>query len=205
VSSTQTHPIVIDPATWQELPPLKRRRRRLYVALGLIAIGLLMLLVVVLTGLDEENPSPAAPQATSPTVTPTVPLSTTPPSAVPTSTIAAAPVADPEQMRQVVTAFYSSLPADTARAWTLLGPAVQAQGQAEFETFWAQVKDLRIGPAPRVDGNTVVVDIEYTQAGRGRVRETHQHEILLRDGTAVINSDQVVATGDDKPIPPGRR
>jgi hypothetical protein len=65
--------------------------------------------------------------------------------------------------------------------------------------FWAGVKDLQIVTEPQVSGNTVVVEVDYVQPGRGRVRETHLHEILLRDGTALINSDQVVATPEPNP------
>lgn len=202
--------------TLPDLPaPGGRGRRLVYLAVGLIAVGLLAL--VPLTSLDGGGHTPAAPQATGSIPTSSAPTgsTTTTESAVvspspgppPPAATGGPPAADPALMQQVVTQFYSLLPGDTAGAWALLGPAMQAQGQAGFEQFWAGVKDLQIRAAPRVVGNTVVVDIEYVQASRGRVRETHQHEILLRDGVALINSDQVVSTeaNGKQPQPPPKK
>jgi hypothetical protein len=185
-------------------------RRRVSAVLGLVAGGLLVLLAIIsLTGQDDSG-TPAAPPAATSTPAATGPAtvapSTVPPVTVPPVTVLGAPAVDAAQAERVVIEYYTLLPAGTDQAFALLGPAMQAQDRAQYESFWGQVKDLRILTSPRAAGNTVVVEIEYTQQGRGRVRETHQHDILSRDGIALINSDQVLPQeppGDGPPPGPG--
>jgi hypothetical protein len=112
---------------------------------------------------------------------------------------------DPALLQQAVTEYYTLLPDDTDQAWTLLGLALQTQDREQYEKFWDDVKNLRIRTTPQVSGNTVVVEIEYTQESRGRIRETHRHDMLVRDGRALISSDEVLSPqvtkgggGDDK-------
>jgi hypothetical protein len=173
-------------------------RRLLYAALGLLAIGLLALLTVLpLTSQDDPAAPPpttsrgstvASSAAPSSTVLNT-PAGTPPPAAPPPQ-----PGADTVQFQRVVTEYYALLSKDPGQAWALLGPAMQAQDRAAYESFWGQVKDLRISTPPRATGNTVVIEIEYTQAGRGRVQETHQHDIVSGDGAALINSDLALSS-----------
>ena len=194
-------------------------RRRVSAVLGLLTAVLLALLVIIpLTSQDDDGTSPAAPPATTtsaeaaagssapagPPAAPETSAEAEPPAAtetsapapatVPSVTVLGAPTIDSAQAQRVVTEYYTLLPAGTEQAWTLLGPAMQSQDRAQYESFWGQVKDLRIRTPPRADGNVVVVEIEYTQQARGRVRETHQHEIVSSDGVALINSDVVLSS-----------
>jgi eukaryotic-like serine/threonine-protein kinase len=182
-------------------PRVRQARRRTRVVLGLVAAALLVVLAVTLlsdSGDDGASRRADAPlSATQPpgspatTTAPVVPSVAIAPPAEPPAPPAALP-ADPAQLRRVVTDYYTLLPADTNGAWALLGPAMQALDRDQYDRFWSAVKDLRIRP-PRIEGTAVVVDVEYVQNGRGRVRETRRHEILVQGGTALINSDQVVA------------
>jgi eukaryotic-like serine/threonine-protein kinase len=181
-------------------PPAAPRRRLGYVALGLLAVGLLV--VVLLTGQRDHGTTTVAPTSVpAPTAEPPAPA-TTPSSAAPPSTTGSStvsgptttrPATDPARLRQVVTEYYSLLPGDTDRAWALLGPAMRAQNRERYDQFWATVKDLRVDSV-QVSGDTVTVELEYTQEGRGRVQETRQHAILTQDGTPLIDSDQVLST-----------
>ncbi|HEX6358381.1 serine/threonine-protein kinase [Actinophytocola sp.] len=180
--------------------PAARWRRLTFAAVGLLAVGLLTLLVASRQPEDNRPNAFSPPPATSSADSPTAPPSTTPPTTTSTTTESSSsseppPAPDAEAFQRVVTDFYTLLPEDVDSAWALLGPNLQGQNRPEFEAYWAGVKDLRITGAPRVDGSTVVVQIEYTQEGRGKVSETLQHEITVSDdGTPLINSDQVVSS-----------
>jgi hypothetical protein len=184
-------------------PAAAPRRRLWYVAVGLLAVGLL--LVVLVTGQRDNGTATVAPTSVpAPTAEPvspgqpsTTPSSTSPPSTTGSSTVSGPtstrPTVDAARLRQVVTEYYTLLPGDPDQAWALLGPALRAQSREQYDQFWATVKDLRVDSV-QVSGDTVTVELEYTQEGRGRVQETHQHAILTQDGTPLINSDQVVST-----------
>ena len=198
VSSTDTLPA--------RSPAKGPSRRFVSAVLGLVALGLLTLLIVIpLTSQDDTGAPAGAPPsaattsgstvASSAVPSPTVldaPAGTQPPAAPPPGPPPAG--ADTAQFQRVVIEYYTLLSKDPGQAWALLGPAMQAQDRAAYESFWGQVKDLRISTSPRAAGNTVVVDIEYTQVGRGRVQETHQHDIVSGEGAALINSDQVLSS-----------
>lgn len=183
-------------------PRVRQARRRTRVVLGLVAAALLVVLALTLLSGDGDDGAsrradaplsatqpPGSPATTTAPVTPSVAIA---PPAEPPPGPPPEPSADPAQLRRLVTDYYTLLPADTNGAWALLGPAMQAVDREQYDRFWSEVKDLRIRP-PRVEGTVVVVDVEYLRTGGGRVRETRRHEILVQSGTALINSDQVVA------------
>jgi serine/threonine protein kinase len=194
-------------------PPSSPRRRLAHVALGLLAglLAIVLLTDALLTGDDDNTASTTAPTTTessaaeSPTSgqpSTSTPLTSTPSTTSPSTTspstvsnsTSAPPVVDPTRLQQVVTQYYTQLPDNTDQAWSLLGPAMRVQDRGQYEQFWATVKDLRLDGTPQITGNTVLVNLEYTQEGRGRVLETHQHNILTRNGQLLINSDQVLST-----------
>lgn len=171
--------------------PPRRRRRITYALLGLLAASVLILLTTLLTDPDTGIPSSAPPSTTT---TPSSSTTTSAQSSTATSTPSPSPASDPTLLQQAVTQYYTLLPNNTNQAWTLLGPAMQSQDRQQYEKFWHNVKDLRTRTTPQVSGNTVTVEIEYTQESRGRIQETHQHTMLLQNGTPLINSDQVLST-----------
>ncbi len=163
--------------------PDRSRRRTGFTVIAALAVGLFVLLVVAL--LSNGDPDTAAPPSTTPAAT------TTPP-----------PTADPALLQRTVTDYYARLADDPDQAWDLLGPALRDQGREQFEEQWKDAKDLRLIGTPTVDGDTVVAEIEYTAESRGQVRETHRHTLLVDDGTALNNSDELLSTtvvkGDEK-------
>ncbi|MFI7679188.1 serine/threonine-protein kinase [Actinophytocola sp. NPDC049390] len=169
-------------------PPAARarsRRRTGFAAIAALAVGLFVLLVVALSAGGDAEPDRAAPASTTPATT------TTP-----------SPSADPALLRRTVTDYYTRLADDPDQAWHLLGPALRDQGQERFEEQWKDAKDLRLVGTPTVEGDTVVAEITYTAESRGQIHETHRHGLLVDDGTALINSDEVLSTtvvrGGDK-------
>ncbi len=162
----------------------RSRRRTGFVVIAALAVGLFVLLVVALSSGGDPDPGTAAPSSTTTAATTT------------------SSAADPDLLRQTVTDYYTRLADDPDEAWHLLGPALRDQGRERFEEQWKDAKDLRLLTAPTVDGDTVVAEITYTAESRGQVRETHRHTILVDDGTALVNSDELLSTtvveGEDK-------
>jgi eukaryotic-like serine/threonine-protein kinase len=190
-----------------EKPPAGPRRRFAYVALGLLAAGLSA--IILSAGQNDNGTSATAPTPIDPPATespaaeppatgqPSTSTTTTPPSATPPSTVSGPtsthPAVDPSRLQQIMTEYYTLLPDNIDKAWALLGPAMQAEDRVQYERFWGTVKDLQLRTT-QVSGNTVVVEIEYSQEGRGRVLETHRHDILTQDGDPLINSDQTLSS-----------
>jgi eukaryotic-like serine/threonine-protein kinase len=196
-------PTQLDMDPVDEKPPALPRRRFAYVAaLGLLAAVLCA--IILRTGHNDNGTSATAPTSTESPATEsqatrqpsTSSPSTAPPSTTSSSTVSSRtstpPTADPSRRQQIVTEYYTLLPDNTDQAWALLGPAMQAEDRGQYEQFWGAVKDLQLR-ATQVSGNTVVVEIEYTQEGRGRVTETHRHDVLDQDGDPLINSDEVLS------------
>lgn len=178
--------------------PRPARRRLRYVVLALLAIALIVFFAVGRPPEQTDTPitpptTSAVPPATTSTVQQGSSIASTPPSTVPG---AEAP-AEPAALQKLVTDYYGLLPGQPAQAWTLLSPDMQQDlDRAQYDSFWASVRNLQVRPAPAVNGDLVVVEIEYTQEGRGRIQETHQHAIVARDGVLLINSDQLLSTED---------
>ena len=201
-------------STYEGMEPVagrapRRWRRLVIVAIILLAIAVGILLVV--RPLDSDPtaagpPGTVAPTSAAPPASPSAPPAS---SAAPTTTTDeepppsdqadAGPAVDPAALEYVVTTFYTLLPNDPGGAWVLLGPGMQAQGQPAFDGFWATVKDLRIAVPPRVEGRSVIVGIEFTREGVGRVTETHQLDMVVNGGTALINGDQVLSPTEEPP------
>jgi serine/threonine protein kinase len=206
---TESEPTLTDLAPAEPRTPPSRWRRLTFVVVALLVVGVLTLLVVTAEP-DEDrsgaSPAPSDTASAPATPPPSPPVSAGPP--VPSSEQAPAPppaepqpaeprgpvppAPDAATLERVVTDFYTLLPEDVDGAFALFGPAAQAQDRDLFAAFWADVKDLRLRATPRADGTTVVVEIEYTREGTGRIRETRQHDVTLTDGTPLINSDQVL-------------
>ncbi|MBP2328706.1 serine/threonine protein kinase [Kibdelosporangium banguiense] len=170
-----------DSAPATAVPP-RRRRRITYALLGLLAASVLILLTTLLADPDTGIPSSAPPSAS------------TAPSSTANSSPSPSLAGDPALLQQAVTQYYTLLPDNADQAWTLLGPAMQSQDREQYKKFWHNVKDLRTRTTPQVSGNTVIVEIEFTQESRGRIRETHRHTMLLQNSTPLINSDQVLSS-----------
>jgi serine/threonine protein kinase len=114
----------------------------------------------------------------------------------PTQQVSASPspTVRPAEFERAVAEYYSLLPQETDEAWTRLGPGLQAQDKQQYERFWRGVKDLEVIAQPSATGDSVRVSLEFNLANRERFQEVHQLGMVVRDGSPLINSDQVLAS-----------
>ncbi|WP_436498574.1 serine/threonine-protein kinase [Actinokineospora sp. HUAS TT18] len=143
------------------------RRSYTPVAIGVLVVVLLTLLLITLN--NDPGTTPQQPAGTS----------------------APPPAPDPAVFQKAVVDYYTALPEDTDRAWALLGPDLRNQDRKKYEKHWDGIKDLALTGPPEVNGTTVTARIEYPAKG-GRVQETHQLTLLLDNGVALINVDQLL-------------
>jgi eukaryotic-like serine/threonine-protein kinase len=168
-------------------PPFQARRGLLrhpgYVIAGLVGCLLLAVLMAVLLTAPRERSSGGA----APPSTPAASHTTTPAGHSPAAI-------DPGTLEQAVSEYYALLPDHPDEAWSRLGPALRSQGQDAYDGFWHSVKDLRVVTPPQAQGNAVTVTIGYRTEGHDRVQEAHQLGMILRNGTPLINTDQLVSS-----------
>jgi hypothetical protein len=177
-------PVAPAPLLGSAPAPTRPRRRPLYLVVGLLACLLLALaLAVVLSAPDRPSPA-GAPGNGSTAIAPGAGGSPTPVRHAPS----------PALLQQAVSAYYALLPDKTEQAWTRLGPSLQAQGRDSYDTFWHGIKDVHILTAPRASGTTVTVTLEFKTKNRGRIQETHRLGLLMRSGTALINTDHLISS-----------
>ncbi|WP_461118646.1 serine/threonine-protein kinase [Saccharothrix stipae] len=101
----------------------------------------------------------------------------------------------PAELERAVAEYYALLPEDTARAWERLGPGLRAQGREQYEKSWRGVKDLAVSTPPAASGaDTVTVGIDLTGAEGKRLRESHRLRLVVRNGTPLIDSVEVVSS-----------
>ncbi|OKI23208.1 hypothetical protein A6A25_35375 [Saccharothrix sp. CB00851] len=151
------------------------------------AVGLVVLVLVLTNGSRATDDTAGAVKSTS----------TSAPSSVAPS---------PAQLERAVAEYYALVPKDTARAWERLGPGLRAQGRDQYERSWRDVKDLTVSSPPTAAGpDTVTIGIDFTGVEGKRFRETHRLRLVVRNGTPLIDSDEVVSSqridkgnGDDK-------
>jgi hypothetical protein len=88
-----------------------------------------------------------------------------------------------------VSDYYAVMPGQTDVGWAKLGPGLQAQGKASYQSWWGKVSNLVVVAAPHETGaNTVEVTLEFTMNGH-RYRETHRLGMISTDGHPLINTD----------------
>ncbi|MEU6129314.1 protein kinase [Saccharopolyspora sp. NPDC047091] len=175
------------------------------------------LLVAVLVGVltasafgagNQRSPQSEPPPASEP-MAPADPVSTTtaPPttsaptsSAAPTTTSSTPTTTSSEkkdeqpskdEIENAVKTYFSSVPDDLDKSWSLLGPDMQAAGKDSYESFWKSVDDVKITSGPKVIGAKVLVILEFEKDGKTS-KERHLLGMVARDGEALINSDSRV-------------
>jgi eukaryotic-like serine/threonine-protein kinase len=179
-TSAAPHPTAVAPHPTALAPRPARRGRVGVIAVAAAAVIGLVALVLVLT--NGDRPTGNAAGTTKPT-------SSTP---------------SPAQLQQAVTEYYALLPENTDEAWERLGPGLRAQGRRQYDDYWRDVKDLTISSPPATAGpDTVTVGIDFTGVQGKGFRESHRLRLVVRDGTALIDSDEVLSSqriggADDK-------
>ncbi|MEV4646355.1 serine/threonine-protein kinase [Saccharopolyspora sp. NPDC049357] len=160
---------------WSQHPSSQRTTRRPLLLSGLAAIAIL-LIILGITQFSAEDPTPSAEPRT----------------------------AQPAELERVVSDYYALLPQHPTNAWTRLGPALQTQGQTNYQSTWAQVTDVAVFSAPVTTGNnTVHVGIELTKSDGRHIKEFHQLGLLVADdGSPRINTDTVLHAETTTPPPP---
>ena len=158
------------------LAPRGRGGRAGLIAVAASAVVGLVVLVLVLA--NGNRPADNAAGAVTPASTPTS-------SSTPT----------PAQLEQAVAEYYALLPENTAQAWERLGPGLRAQGRQQYEKSWRDVKDLTVSSPPAAAGpDAVTVGIDFTGPEGRRFRESHRLRIVVRDGTPLIDADEVLSS-----------
>ncbi|WP_243791707.1 serine/threonine-protein kinase [Saccharopolyspora gloriosae] len=175
------------------------------------------LLVAVLVGVltasafgsgsrDQSQPTPPAPapapapvpEPVSTTTAPTTsaaPTSSASPTTSSTSSSATSSKKDEQpskdEIEDVVKSYYSSVPDDLDKSWSLLGPGLQAVGKDTYRSFWKSIDDVKIVSGPKSMGSKVLVVLEFKKDGKTS-KERHLLGMVARDGEALINSDSQV-------------
>ncbi|GLZ48175.1 hypothetical protein Acsp06_43600 [Actinomycetospora sp. NBRC 106375] len=97
-------------------------------------------------------------------------------------------------MLAAVRDYYGVVTVNPAAGWARLSPSLQAQtgGFSMYQSFWSTVTSAVVVNANVIDGNTVSATVDFSAAGRDRVRETHElHMIRSADGSWLIDADRV--------------
>ncbi|MEU4446439.1 protein kinase [Actinosynnema sp. NPDC050801] len=161
-------------------PTAPEPRRARGARAGLVAVAAAALVGVVVLVLVVTNGSRSTDRAGGP-----VPSTSTPTSGAPA----------PAELERAVAEYYALLPQDTARAWERLGPGLRAQGREQYEKSWRDVKNLTVSTPPAASGaDTVTVGIDFTGAEGRKFRESHRLRLVVRDGTPLIDSVEVLSS-----------
>jgi hypothetical protein len=191
-----------DPAPPLPSLPTEQRRRRWPVALAAAAVALVIVVAIwLLVPDDDEEVTPVntgddpSGQASTKGGEPADPDPTDdggseepPPSSSSPDSDAPAPAADdPEQF---VIDYYGLLPGDTAAAWPLLSPDMQAEvGSFEdYEAFWSTIDAVAVDDTTPAGSNAVDVTLTYTTEGSSE-QETRRIELEETDDGFVIVAD----------------
>ncbi len=94
---------------------------------------------------------------------------------------------DPEQF---VADYYSLLPDDTAAAWPLLSPDMQAEvgSYEDYEGFWSTIDAVTVDDTAPSGSNAVDVTLTYTTDGSSE-QETRRIELEETDDGFLIVAD----------------
>ncbi|WP_298179190.1 serine/threonine protein kinase [Saccharomonospora sp.] len=140
-------------------------------------------------GGDQTTASAPAPSETQP------PVSESSTAAQPTSSSTPTQEApSPAELEQAVADYYELLPENADQAWHHLGPSLREQGRRSYRDFWSSIGDVSIVDGPRaVGGHLVEVEIDFTVAGKGVIREVHRLGMIVQGGRVLIDTDEIMS------------
>ena len=95
------------------------------------------------------------------------------------------------RMTGTVEQYFSLVPKNLDRSWSLLGPGLRAMGQDRYEDFWHNVDGVQVVGKPRVVGSTVHVNLLYSEEGRRTLEKHVLGMVAGQNGRPLINSDQL--------------
>jgi eukaryotic-like serine/threonine-protein kinase len=207
-------PPELEPATQSPNPSRSSSRRRAIV----LAVASLVVLLAVASGIlllratagDHRTGSAAPPatssgpastsgpsQATRPSGTPSPPATTG--TAAPNSP-APPPVQTGGSQRTpagTITDYYALMPANLPQAWTWLTPRYQqhpAGGYSGYQTFWSQIRTVRVSNVNPLSGNQVEATVDYTFKDGRVIHERHRYTLINQNGRWLIDQSTVLVS-----------
>ena len=178
--------------------PARKRRRRplLYAGAGAaVLVATAVAVVLVLShGSDTRSVAATDSSAPAPPSTPAPEASATGATPSPAPTSGPSSAAATTSFVQAVSDYYALMPGQTDIGWAKLGPGLQAQGKARYQSWWGTISDLSVTGAPHMAGqDTVEVTLEFTRSGK-RYRETHHLAMITSNGQMLIDTDRLVSS-----------
>jgi serine/threonine-protein kinase len=90
-------------------------------------------------------------------------------------------------MRDLVTGFYSELPANASGAWDRLDRHYQQRaGQADYLSFWGSIESVSLISVTPRDPTSVVVRLRYVLRDGGIDTEDRWLSVVASDGRLLI-------------------
>lgn len=182
-----------DAAEWQSPPQHQIPRRRRPAVLFGSAACLVLLLGALAFAMAGGPSQPAATTAAAPPPPP-APGANTPP-APPVQPGSAQP--GPVQLEETVRTYYGLLPGDTATGWQYLGTPERAKtgSFAAYNDFWSGIDRVGIRGPVTVQGDTVLVNLQFEPKNRGPTFERYRLTMSTApDGRVLIESAKMVGT-----------
>ncbi|HEV2777988.1 MAG TPA: serine/threonine-protein kinase [Actinophytocola sp.] len=194
------------------VPAHASRRSRVRALIATAVVLAAIAAVVLTTVLNRPDPtggtaqpagtSPAEPRTTTPTQpsppTSTAPVTTTTTRAPAPTTITQppGPPGPPSTPTSTIIDYYALMPADLPTAWTWLTPRYQqhpAGGYGGYQTFWANVRSVRVSDVNGVSDNGVEATVEYAFKDGRTVLERHRYTLVMQgrwkiDQSVVLSS-----------------
>lgn len=151
-----------------------------------------------------QQPATAPPATTAPEITgvpPPASATTVAPPPASETTVAPPPPPGPQQFERVVREYYSLLPDNTDAAWDHLGEGVrrQAGGRAGYEEFWSDIDQIRIVGPVEAQGDTVLLNLVFDQAGGPTTYERYRLTMAAApDGRILIQASESIGRFDPR-------
>ncbi|HEV2638899.1 MAG TPA: protein kinase [Actinocrinis sp.] len=140
----------------------------------------------------SATPTPAS---THTVTAPNVPATSAAPTG--TATTSNAPSGDVStQLRDTIVDYYQLMPGNTAQGWTWLTTDYQehhANGEANYDSFWAAVKSVSISDVTVTLPSTVVATIRYSNKDGSADTEKTSFGLVQQNGRWLIASSSVLS------------
>lgn len=98
-------------------------------------------------------------------------------------------------LEQTVRNYYGLLPQNTTAAWEFLGGSerTRSNGLAGYTAFWSGIKAVTIRGPVTVQGDTVLVNLQFEPKDRGRTLERYQLTMgTAPDGRVLIETSSLL-------------
>jgi serine/threonine protein kinase len=178
----------------QPAPPRRRRRSGRGVLMWVVAVVLAALVGVVVANTaskkfsDGAPADPAVASQQQPQAGASSPSEVRPASAQPAKS---GGTSAESRTTQTVKKYFTLVPHHLDQSWSLLGPGLKAMGEERYQDFWDDIDDVKVVGEPRAVGNTVHVNLLYSDHGRRTLEKHVLGMVTGQNGQPLINSDQL--------------